>query len=68
MVTRLGEAADSGLRDPTEVIAPYVDALLEARQRARNEQRFTDADAIRDRLLAAGVEIRDTPSGTDWGR
>src|SRR5207248_11080956 len=68
MVTRLGEAADSGLRDPTAVIAPYVDALLEARQRARNEQRFTDADAIRDRLLAAGVEIRDTPSGTDWGR
>ena len=66
MVTRLGEAADSGLRDPREAIAPYVDALLDARDRARNEQRFDDADAIRERLTAAGVEIRDTQAGTDW--
>ena len=66
MVTRLGEAADNGLRDPKELVAPYVDALLEARGRARNEQRFDEADAIRDRLTAAGVEIKDTPAGTDW--
>ncbi len=66
MVTRLGEAADAGLRDPKEAIAPYVQALLEAREQARSEQRFADADAIRDRLTAAGVEIRDTASGTDW--
>ena len=26
MVTRIGEAADSGLRDPKEAVAPYVEA------------------------------------------
>ncbi|MBV8385638.1 MAG: hypothetical protein JO155_02480 [Acidimicrobiia bacterium] len=66
MVTRLGEKADTGLRDPKELVGPYVEALLEAREKARNERRFADADAIRDRLLEAGVEIRDTPTGTDW--
>ena len=66
MVTRLGEAADTGLRDPKEAVAPYVDALLAARERARSDQRFDEADDIRERLSAAGVEIRDTPAGTDW--
>jgi hypothetical protein len=66
MVTRLGETAAAGLRDPREVIGPYVDALLEARDRARRERRFDEADAIRDRLVAAGIEINDTPDGTDW--
>jgi cyanophycinase-like exopeptidase len=66
MVTRLGEAADSGLRDPKEAIGPFVDALLEARDKARDEHRFDDADAIRDRLTAAGIQIRDSPTGTEW--
>jgi hypothetical protein len=66
MVTRLGEAADNGLRDPKALVAPYVDALLEARDKARDEQRFDDADAIRDRLTAAGIQIRDSPTGTEW--
>jgi cyanophycinase-like exopeptidase len=66
MVTRLGEAADSGLRDPRQVIGPFVQALLEARERARADKRFDEADAIRDRLTAAGIEIRDAPAGTDW--
>jgi cysteinyl-tRNA synthetase len=66
MVTRLGEAADSGLRDPKAVVGPFVEALLEAREKARSEQRFADADAIRERLAGAGVEIRDTPAETEW--
>jgi hypothetical protein len=66
MVTRLGETADAGLGDPREAVAPYVDALLEARDRARGEKRFDEADAIRDRLLAAGIVINDTSAGTDW--
>jgi cysteinyl-tRNA synthetase len=66
MITRLGEAADNGLRDPREAIRPYVEALLDARDRARAEQRFADADAIRDRLTATGIEISDRPEGTNW--
>ena len=66
MVTRLGETADAGLRDPKEAVAPFVEALLAARDRARDEGRYDEADAIRDRLLAAGVEVRDRPGGTVW--
>jgi hypothetical protein len=66
MVTRLGEAAGAGLRDPKAVVGPYVEALLAARDRARDNRRFDEADAIRDRLVAEGVEIKDTPEGTDW--
>jgi cysteinyl-tRNA synthetase len=47
-----------------------VDALagmaLEQRQAARERKDFTAADAIRDRLLAAGIVIEDTPRGPRW--
>lgn len=66
MVVRLGEAAVEGLRDPREVVGPFVDAILDARHRARAERRFPDADRLRDRLVAIGVEVRDTPQGTEW--
>jgi hypothetical protein len=66
MVVRLGEAAAEGLRDPREIVSPFVDALLDARRQARTDRRFADADALRDRLVDAGVEVRDTPDGTEW--
>ena len=47
--------------DPVE-----VDDLLQQRQQARQDKDFTQADAIRDRLSAMGVEIQDTPEGTKW--
>jgi cysteinyl-tRNA synthetase len=47
-----------------------VDALagmaLEQRQAARERKDFAAADAIRDRLLAAGIVIEDTPRGPRW--
>ena len=66
MVVRLGEAAEGGLRDEREVVGPFVEALLEARRQARADNRYADADTIRDRLTAAGVEVRDRPEGTSW--
>jgi cyanophycinase-like exopeptidase len=66
MIVRLGEAAEVGLRDPRETVGPFVEALLEARRHARTEGRWSDADTLRDRLLAAGVEVRDTADGTEW--
>ena len=41
-------------------------AELDARQAARTARDFTTADAIRDRLAAAGIAIEDTPSGARW--
>ncbi|MFN2608150.1 MAG: hypothetical protein ABR511_09705 [Acidimicrobiales bacterium] len=66
MVVRLGEAAESGLRDPRQVVGPFVEALLAARDSARAEKRWAEADVLRDHLVDAGVEIRDTPDGTVW--
>jgi hypothetical protein len=67
MVVRLGEVAKSGTVDARDTLGPFVEALLEARDRARADRRWNEADEIRDRLVAAGVEVRDTPEGTSWG-
>ena len=67
MVVRLGELAAPGLRDPRDVLAPWVEALLVERAEARQGGRFADGDRIRQRLEDFGVEVRDTPGGTDWG-
>ena len=67
MIVRLGELAAPGLRDPRDVLAPWVDALLVERAEARQSGRFADGDRIRRRLEECGVEVRDTPAGTDWG-
>jgi len=65
-VVCLGEMAVEGVHDPAELIGPFVDALLAERVRARDARDWAAADAIRDRLLAAGVELHDAPAGTTW--
>lgn len=67
MVLRLGDLAAVGIRDPAELIAPFVDTLLELRDRARTEGSWSLADELRGRLVSAGVMVRDTPGGTTWG-
>lgn len=66
MISRLGAAAASGLGDPRAVVAPLVEALIELRSAARQERRFDIADTVRDRLIAAGIDVRDTPDGAEW--
>jgi cysteinyl-tRNA synthetase len=66
MVTRLAELAVLGARDPRDIVAPFVDALLELREQARDQGSWTLADTLRNRLTAAGIEVRDTPEGPHW--
>ena len=66
MIVRLGAAATEGLRDVRDVLGPVVEAALAARVAARSEKAFTVADAIRDELVNAGIEVRDTPDGVEW--
>ena len=66
MVVRLGDAAQGGVADPRAVLGPFVELLLDLRRAARDAGRFDDADAIRDRLLDLGIEVRDTRSGAEW--
>jgi cysteinyl-tRNA synthetase len=48
------------------VIDALVAAMLDQRTAARTAKDFATADAIRDRLKDAGVEIEDTPQGPKW--
>jgi cysteinyl-tRNA synthetase len=52
--------------DATAAVDALVAALLEQRADARGRKDFAAADAIRDRLAAAGVDVEDTPSGPRW--
>lgn len=40
--------------------------LIELRQQARQNKDWALADQLRDELLDKGVEVKDTPQGTEW--
>jgi cyanophycinase-like exopeptidase len=65
-VVRLGDLARNGARDPRDLVAPVVDRILELRIQMRAAGEYALADRLRDTLIAAGIEVRDTPEGTTW--
>jgi cysteinyl-tRNA synthetase len=48
------------------VLDALVSLAIEQRQAARERKDYAAADAIRDRLTAAGVLVEDTPRGPRW--
>ena len=66
MVARLSELALKGLRDPAELLGPLVGPLLSLRDQLRKTGSYELADAVRGVLTDVGVEIQDSPTGTDW--
>jgi cysteinyl-tRNA synthetase len=66
MVLELVAAAEDGVSDPRELIEPLVDALLEQRAAARSRRDFAAADSMRDRLVGAGIDVRDCAVGVEW--
>ena len=47
-------------------LASWVAERIAARAQARKSKDFKAADAIRAELKTRGVEIEDTPTGTEW--
>jgi cysteinyl-tRNA synthetase len=47
---------------------PEVDALVAKRTEARAAKDWATADAVRDELVALGIEVEDTPDGPIWRR
>src|SRR5437660_1071700 len=45
-----------------------IDALVEQRDRAREQRNFAEADRIRTELADRGITLEDTPTGTIWHR
>ncbi|MGE5131408.1 MAG: hypothetical protein ACM32E_00690, partial [Gemmatimonadota bacterium] len=66
LIGRLGRAAQDGLADPRDRLAPAVEPLLALRATLRGAGDFAAADAIREALAGAGLDISDTPEGTRW--
>ncbi len=50
----------------TDIEEKEIDALVEARERARGEKNFKLADEIRDKLSELGVVLEDTDDGPKW--
>ena len=59
-------AAHSG--DQIEHSPDVIEALIAQRNQARKDGDFKRADAIRDQLAKAGIELEDTRTGTRWKR
>ncbi len=61
-----------GLLDETrqgagsEVIEGLMELILDIRKQARDNKDWSTSDQIRDRLKAAGIEIKDTKEGIEW--
>ncbi len=66
LVTRLGRAAQNGLTDPRERLTPAVEQLISLRAALRDGGSYQAADAIRDALTAAGLQLKDGVDGTSW--
>ena len=52
----------------TESLDSEIEALIEARQEARKNKNWAEADRIRDELKAQGIVLEDTPQGVKWHR
>lgn len=50
----------------TDAVDALVRGLLDQRAQARAAKDFAAADAIRDQIKAAGIEVEDTPTGPKW--
>lgn len=46
--------------------APLVESLVALRDQWRGQGKWSEADALRDRLRAAGILVEDTPEGARW--
>jgi hypothetical protein len=67
LIVRLGEMVRGGAQaEMREQLEPLVGVLLSLRGEARREQRFHEADRLREILAQCGVEVEDTATGTGW--
>ncbi len=56
------------LAPPAAAADAEIEALLQAREAARQQRDWTAADQIRAQLSARGLDITDTPAGPRWRR
>ncbi len=55
-------------RKTDDVLDSEIEAMIDARQKARKAKNWAEADRIRDELKAQGIVLEDTPQGVKWHR
>ena len=69
ILTKPAQEYFQGVAEAPNAIEPRaVEALIEERNAARDARDFARADAIRDELAAAGIQLEDGRDGTRWRR
>ncbi len=58
--------SEAGQSGADEALAQLVPAILAERAEAKAAKDWARADALRDKLTTAGIEIEDTASGARW--
>jgi peptidase E len=66
MIVLLGTRVSVKPRTETGRVAPLIEKLIELRERMRREERWQEADAIRESLGHADVVIEDEMGGSRW--
>ena len=67
LIAELGGVLGLFEKNKDEQTAPEgLEELINARAKARAEKNWTEADAIRDKLKAMNIELKDTPMGVKW--
>lgn len=62
----LQQNPESWFKGKTGIDEVTILALIEARNQARQEKNFAEADRVRHQLLKAGILLEDGPQGTTW--
>ena len=50
----------------TDKSGELVELLIQLRKQAKTEKNYALADQLRNDLLKIGIELKDTPKGTEW--
>jgi cysteinyl-tRNA synthetase len=60
------KAVQNELLEKLDLETEAIERLIQERTLARQNKDWARGDAIRDELLAKGVELKDGPEGTTW--
>ena len=62
----LGTELGASPRQIRKYLSPLVEQMLQLRSRFRNEQKWSEADRIREVLQQSNIHVEDTKDGVQW--
>ena len=66
VISELGEVLGLFNKSKSDSLDAEIEALIEERNKARQEKDWAKADEIRDKLKAMNIVLKDTPMGVKW--